>query len=202
VSRGDRSGTHVKELAIWDRAGRAPERPWYRESGQGMGATLVIASELVAYALTDVATFLGHKLPPALEILVEGDTILRNPYHVIRANPERFPRVNVEGATALSSYLLAPQTQRRIAEFRRAELGRSVFIPDGSDGRDGSGPGRDHLPSAPSPPSFPSTYPSTIPSGTLRSHAPRVKSGISTDWPRFRMERSLSSLTEDHAAPS
>jgi len=130
VSRGDRSGTHVKELAIWDRAGRAPARAWYRETGQGMGATLVIASELVAYALTDVATFLGHKLPPALQILVEGDSILRNPYHVIRADPARFPHVNAEGATALWRYLLAPETQAAIGAFRRSELGRAVFVPD------------------------------------------------------------------------
>jgi tungstate transport system substrate-binding protein len=133
VSRGDRSGTHVKELAIWGRAGRAPARAWYRESGQGMGATLVVASELAAYTLSDVATFLGHRLPPALEILVEGDSILRNPYHVVRVNPARFPHVNAQGATALWSYLLSQDTQRRIGEFRREELGRSVFVPDAVD---------------------------------------------------------------------
>jgi len=130
VSRGDRSGTHVKELAIWERAGRTPARSWYRETGQGMGATLVIASELQAYTLSDVATFLGHRLPPDLEILVAGDSILRNPYHVIRANSERFPGVNAEGATALWSYLLAPETQRVIGEFRKEELGRAIFVPD------------------------------------------------------------------------
>jgi len=130
ISRGDRSGTNVKELAIWERAGLTPGRSWYRESGQGMGATLVVASELQAYTLSDVATFLGHRLPPDLQILVEGDSILRNPYHVVRANPERFPSVNAEGATALWSYLLAPETQRVIGEFRREELGRSIFVPD------------------------------------------------------------------------
>jgi tungstate transport system substrate-binding protein len=132
VSRGDRSGTHVKELALWAEASRPRSETWYRESGQGMGATLVIASELAAYALTDVATFLGHRLPPALAILVQGDPILRNPYHVIRANPARFPRVNAAGATALAEYLLSPDSQRVIGAFRRAELGRPIFVPDGT----------------------------------------------------------------------
>jgi tungstate transport system substrate-binding protein len=131
VSRGDRSGTHVKERFVWAAAGVEPADPWYRESGQGMGATLLIAHELRAYTLTDVATFLGHQYPLGLAILVEGDTVLRNPYHVIRANPARFPRVNAEGAAALWSYLLARDTQERIGEFRRRELGRSVFVPDG-----------------------------------------------------------------------
>lgn len=139
VSRGDRSGTHVKELAVWAAAGRTPGGAWYRESGQGMGATLLIADQLLAYALTDVATFLGHQYPLALVVLVEGDTLLRNPYHVILASPARFPRVNADGARALWSYLLAPETQREIGEFRREELGRAIFVPDGEtvedDGR-------------------------------------------------------------------
>ena len=139
VSRGDRSGTHAKELAIWAAAGITPADPWYRESGQGMGATLLIADQLRACTLTDVATFLGHRYPLDLAILVEGDTLLRNPYHVIRANPARFPRVNAEGATALWSYLLAPETQREIGEFRREELGRAIFVPDGMTVEDGRG---------------------------------------------------------------
>jgi tungstate transport system substrate-binding protein len=131
VSRGDRSGTHVKELAVWAAAGRTPTGR-YRESGQGMGATLLIADQLRAYTLSDVATFLGHQYPLDLVVLVEGDTLLRNPYHVILANPARFPRVNAAGATALWSYLLAPETQKKIGEFRRDELGRSIFVPDGT----------------------------------------------------------------------
>jgi tungstate transport system substrate-binding protein len=129
VSRGDRSGTHVKEQAVWAAAGVEPAGPWHRESGQGMGATLLITDQLRAYALTDVATFLGHQYPLDLVVLVEGDTLLRNPYHVILANPARFPRVNAAGATALWSYLLAPETQKKIGEFRKAELGRAIFVP-------------------------------------------------------------------------
>jgi tungstate transport system substrate-binding protein len=139
VSRGDRSGTHVKERFVWAAAGVEPADPWYRESGQGMGATLLIAHELQAHTLTDVATFLGHQYPLDLAILVEGDTLLRNPYHVIQANPARFPRVNAAGAAALASYLLAPETQRKIGEFRRAELGRAIFVPDGLDRTDEDG---------------------------------------------------------------
>jgi len=139
VSRGDRSGTHVKERLVWSAAGVEPADPWYRESGQGMGATLLVAHELRAYALTDVATFLGHQYPLELAILVEGDTLLRNPYHLVLPNPARFPHTNVEGGKALWSYLLAPETQRKIGEFRKAELGRSIFVPDGTAVEDGRG---------------------------------------------------------------
>jgi len=137
VSRGDRSGTHVKELGIWRLAGITPSDTWYRESGQGMGATLLIADQLRAYTLSDIATFLSHKYPLDLSVVVEGDTLLRNFYHVVRANPERFPRVNVEGALALWTYLLSLETQVVIGDFRKAELGRAVFVPDAMTGEDG-----------------------------------------------------------------
>jgi tungstate transport system substrate-binding protein len=129
VSRGDRSGTHSKEQALWALSGVAPARAWYRESGQGMGATLVIADQFRAYALTDIGTLLGHKAPLDLPILVEGDSALQNPYHVILANPERFPRVRAAEARALRDYLLSPDTQRAIGEFRRQDFGRSLFVP-------------------------------------------------------------------------
>ncbi len=129
ISRGDRSGTHVKELALWQAAGVTPERRWYRDTGQGMGATLVVADQLRGYTLTDVATYLSHKGLGDLVILVEGDTLLRNFYHVVRANPERFARVNAAGAQALEDYLLSPETMRAIGEFGRSRFGRSLFIP-------------------------------------------------------------------------
>jgi len=129
ISRGDRSGTNVKELALWRAAGVTPQRLWYRETGQGMGATLVIADQLRGYTLTDVATYLSHKGIHDLAILVEGDTLLRNFYHVVRANPERFPRVNAVGAQALEDYLLSPETMRAIGEFGRNQFGRSLFVP-------------------------------------------------------------------------
>ncbi|GIW52825.1 MAG: tungsten ABC transporter substrate-binding protein [Gemmatimonadales bacterium] len=129
VSRGDRSGTHIKELELWRRAGIEPRGSWYLESGQGMGATLQIANELQAYVLTDIGTFLAHRYPLDLEILVSGDTALFNPYHVVLANPERFPWVDFEGARALREYLLSERAQRAIGAFGRDRFGRSLFNP-------------------------------------------------------------------------
>jgi tungstate transport system substrate-binding protein len=130
VSRGDRSGTNARELALWKAVGIEPAEPWYRETGQGMGATLVVTDQLRAYTLTDVATFLSHRSPLALDVICQGDSLLRNVYHVIRANPDRFKRVNVPGALAFADYMVSDSTQRLIGEFRQEELGRSIFVPD------------------------------------------------------------------------
>ncbi len=129
VSRGDRSGTHVKELALWRQVGVKPEGKWYLESGQGMGATLQIANELQAYTLTDIGTFLSHRYPLELAIVLEGGSALFNPYHVMLVNPERFAWVDIEGARKLKNFLLSPETQAAIGEFRRAEFGRALFVP-------------------------------------------------------------------------
>lgn len=127
VSRADRSGTNVKESRLWTLAGVVPGRAWYRESGQGMSATLQIASELQAYTLTDIGTFLSHRSPLDLTILVEGDSLLVNPYHMLLPDPGRFPWVNAEGARLLADYLLEPVTQNAIDSFGRAEFGRGLF---------------------------------------------------------------------------
>jgi tungstate transport system substrate-binding protein len=134
VSRGDRSGTQAKELVLWRLAGVMPSAKsdaWYIESGQGMGATLQIANELGAYTLTDIGTYLTHASPLELALLVEGDTLLRNPYHIILIDARRFPWVDTAGATRLKDYLLSPETQAAIGAYRRAEFGRSIFVPDG-----------------------------------------------------------------------
>lgn len=133
VSRGDRSGTHAKELVVWRLAGLAPNAKsdaWYLESGQGMGATLQIASELEAYTLTDIGTYLTHASPLELTLLVEGDTLLRNPYHIILIDPRRFSWVDAAGAARLKDYLLSRETQAAIAAYRREQFGRSIFVPD------------------------------------------------------------------------
>ncbi|HEX9727536.1 MAG TPA: substrate-binding domain-containing protein [Gemmatimonadales bacterium] len=130
VSRGDRSGTHAREMALWQAAGRAPAPSWYRETGQGMGATLIIADELRAYTLTDIGTFLAYRAPLDLAIMVEGDILLRNSYHVIRSNPVMFPHVRAEAALALADYLVAESTQQMIGEFGAPEHGRPLFVPD------------------------------------------------------------------------
>ena len=131
VSRGDESGTHVKELAIWKNAGLDPHgQDWYLETGQGQGATLSIASEKGAYALTDRGTFLAYKSNVDLEILFEGDSFLLNVYHVITVNPEKFPNINLEGAKAFADFITSPEGQKIIAEFGVDKYGEPLFFPD------------------------------------------------------------------------
>lgn len=131
VSRGDDSGTHVKELALWENAGLNPAgEDWYLETGQGQGATLSIASEKSGYALTDRGTFLAYKSNVDLEILVEGDPFLVNVYHVITVNPENFPGINFEGAKAFTDFITSDEGQKIIAEFGRDQFGEPFFFPD------------------------------------------------------------------------
>lgn len=133
VSRGDESATNTKELALWKSAGLDPatERPsWYLESGQGMGATLVIASEKSAYTLTDRATYLSTQANLQLGILVEKDNALLNVYHVITVNPELWPKVNYDGAIAFAKWLIEPGIQSLIGEFGVDKFGEPLFIPD------------------------------------------------------------------------
>jgi len=130
VSRGDDSGTHKKEMIFWDQAGITPNGDWYLETGQGMGATLMVASEKGAYTLTDRSTylFLGENL--SLDILAEGSPPLMNIYHVMLVNPERWPDVNVDGAQALAEFLVSEQGQEIIAAHGVEELGQPLFFPD------------------------------------------------------------------------
>ncbi len=133
VSRGDDSGTNKAELALWKKAELDPktDKPaWYIETGQGMGATLTIASEKGAYTLTDRATYLANKTNLQLEILVEGDNALLNVYHVITVNPDKWPKVNYEGALAFLNFLVDPNTQTVIGQFGVEEYGQQFFIPD------------------------------------------------------------------------
>jgi len=131
VSRGDDSGTHVKELALWNNAGLDPAgQDWYLETGQAQGATLSIASEKGAYALTDRGTFLAYKSNVDLEILVEGDPFLLNVYHVITVNPEKWPNVNLEGARAFADFITSSDGQDIIAGFGVERYGQPLFFPD------------------------------------------------------------------------
>ncbi len=131
VSRGDDSGTHVKELALWKNAGLDPHgQPWYLETGQGQGATLSIASEKGGYALTDRATYLAYRSSTDLQILVEGDASLLNIYHVITVNPEKFPSINYKGAQAFADFITSPAGQKLIAEFGVETYGQPLFFPD------------------------------------------------------------------------
>ena len=130
ISRGDDSGTHKKEQELWKAASITPEGAWYQASGQGMGATLQIASEKGAYTLTDRGTFLNMRAVLNLEVLVEGDPVLFNPYHVIVVNPERHPAVNVEGARAFADFLTSPEVQALIGAYGRDRFGEPLFVPD------------------------------------------------------------------------
>jgi tungstate transport system substrate-binding protein len=131
ISRGDNSGTDQLEKKVWKTAGvDAKGQSWYQESGQGMGATLNIASEKSAYTITDRATYLATKKNLSLNILVEGDPILLNIYHVIQVNPQKSSKINADGAKAFADFMVAPETQQIIAKFGVDKFGQPLFFPD------------------------------------------------------------------------
>jgi tungstate transport system substrate-binding protein len=130
VSRGDQSGTNTMELNIWKTAGITPAGDWYIQTGQGMGATLKIASEKGAYTLTDRATYLANKSILDLDILVQKDPVLLNIYHVIIVNPEKWPKINLAGARAWSDFLVSAGTQKVIAQFGVDKFGQALFFAD------------------------------------------------------------------------
>lgn len=134
VSRGDESGTHAREKQLWERSATVPSGQWYRATGQGMGATLRVASETAAYTLTDRATYLSQKENLALEVLSEGDTALLNIYHVIEMTKRAGDRVRPDGAKAFADWVVGPRAQRMIGEFGTEEFGQALFVPDA--GRD------------------------------------------------------------------
>ncbi|MGA1796467.1 MAG: substrate-binding domain-containing protein [bacterium] len=129
VSRGDDSGTHKKEKAIWGNTGITPQGQWYVEAGQGMGAVLQIAFEMNAYTLTDRGTYLAYKEKITLPILVEGDPVLFNPYGIIAVNPARHPQVSYVLAMAYIGWVTSPEGQRIIREFGKETFGQPLFIP-------------------------------------------------------------------------
>jgi tungstate transport system substrate-binding protein len=131
ISRGDKSGTHSKELALWQAAGVAPEgQAWYQQTGLGMGQTLNVASEKGFYTLADRGTYLALKKNLALDILVEGDKSLLNVYHVIEVSQAKWPKVNAAGAKAFADFMVAAETQRTIATFGVEKFGAPLFFPD------------------------------------------------------------------------
>lgn len=130
VSRGDDSGTHAKEKGIWEKAGIAPVGAWYRSTGQGMGATLRIASETGGYTLTDRATYLAQRDGLALDVLGEGDASLLNVYHVIEMTTRAGERVQADGAQAFANWIVSAPAQQRIGGFGVATFGQPLFTPD------------------------------------------------------------------------
>src|SRR5690349_4457104 len=131
ITRGDDSGTHKIELSLWKAAEIDPtDQAWYVETGQGMGASMTVASEKDAYILTDRATYLANQDNFQLEILAEGDTSLLNVYHVITVNQTKWPQANYNGASAFASFMVDAATQKVIAEFGVDEFGQPLFYPD------------------------------------------------------------------------
>lgn len=131
VSRGDDSGTHSQEMTLWA-AARIDARSIARreETGQGMGATLNVADQKRAYALTDRGTYLSLRRRLGLTMLFEGDASLRNAYHVYAVNPARHPRVRHDAARSFIDFLVSRPIQQAIASFKRDEYGESLFFPD------------------------------------------------------------------------
>lgn len=130
VSRGDQSGTHVREMATWRRAGVDPKgQSWYRETGQGQGLTMDVASQLQGYTFTDRGTYLVHAKRIGLPILVENDPVLYNIYHVMPVTAAKFSRVNAAGGQAFADWIVSPEGQAVIAEFGKARYGRPLFRP-------------------------------------------------------------------------
>jgi tungstate transport system substrate-binding protein len=131
MSRGDNSGTHAKEKAIWKVAGVNYEREkWYQQTGLGMGQTLNVASEKRAYTLADRGTYLALKKRLGLDILAEGDAVLLNIYHVIEVNPAKFPKVNAGGAKAFADFMVSKESQGIIKTFGIDKFGSPLFFPD------------------------------------------------------------------------
>lgn len=132
VSRGDGSGTHLREQALLRAAGLDPKGGWpgFVSTGAGMGQTLQVAGEKRAYTLSDIGTFLAFAKRTDLAELSKPAPSLRNEYSVLRVSPERFPgKIQAEAAQRFEAFLFEPATQRRIAEFGRDRYGRALFTP-------------------------------------------------------------------------
>ena len=134
ISRGDRSGTNIAELALWREAGidiAKDKGPWYKEIGQGMGAALNMASASNAYVLSDRGTWLAFQNRGDLAIVVEGDKRLFNQYGVMRVNPAKCPSVNKELGQQFIDWLISPQGQKVIAGYKIN--GQQLFYPNAND---------------------------------------------------------------------
>jgi len=131
MSRGDNSGTHAKEKAIWKTSGiEYSGQKWYQETGLGMGQTLGVTAEKKGYTLADRGTYLSLKKQLGLELLCEGDPLLLNVYHVIEVNPAKWPRVNAAGAKAFSDFMVSDEAQKVITTFGVDKYGQPLFFPD------------------------------------------------------------------------
>jgi tungstate transport system substrate-binding protein len=131
ISRGDNSGTHAKEKDIWKVAGVKYEgEKWYQQTGLGMGQTLNVAAEKKAYTLADRGTYLALAKTLKLDILVEGDAVLLNIYHVMEVNPQKWPKANIAAAKAFADFMVSKETQAIIKTYGVDKYGSPLFFPD------------------------------------------------------------------------
>ncbi|MDA8433268.1 MAG: substrate-binding domain-containing protein [Nitrospiraceae bacterium] len=129
VSRGDDSGTNIRELDIWDDAGINPKgKGWYFETGGKMGDTLLVADEKDAYTLCDKGTYLNYEKKIGLKVLFQGDPLLKNQYSVIAVNPDRFPTARYRVAMEFIAFVTSPEGQQIIAAY--VKHGSRLFSPD------------------------------------------------------------------------
>ena len=134
ISRGDDSGTHGKEKAIWKAAGYEYEAvqqagSWYIEAGRGMGPTLLMANEKQGYTLTDIGTYLTYKGETGLVPVVDKGSILLNVYSVIAGNPEKNANIKAEMANNMAAFLTSPEIQELIGKYGVEEYGMQLFTP-------------------------------------------------------------------------
>ncbi len=127
ISRGDDSGTHKKELSLWEKASAELSGGWYMETGQGMGASINVANEKEGYILADRGTFLAYSGDIELELLVSGDSLLFNPYGIIPVNPAYHTHVNYQKAMALVGYITSQEGQQMIYNYTK--YGERLFNP-------------------------------------------------------------------------
>ncbi len=140
ISRGDNSGTYTKETSIWKAAGIEPKGDWYISAGQGMGAVLTMADEKQAYTLSDRATYLTQTQKGlTLKVLVEGDKLLLNPYGVIAVNPDKSPKIQYDLAIKFIDWIISVPVQQKIADFKKADFGMSIFNPSSKPWLDAQG---------------------------------------------------------------
>ena len=131
ISRGDDSGTNAKEKTLWAAAAIEPAGDWYVSAGQGMGAVLTMANEQQAYTLSDRSTYLARTLEGTdLEVLVEGDSALFNPYSVITVDPAKNPNIQADLATQFADWIISVPAQELIAQFGVDKFGQGLFVPD------------------------------------------------------------------------
>jgi tungstate transport system substrate-binding protein len=128
VSRGDDSGTHKKEKELWQAAAVGPKGKWYKEAGQGMGAVITMANDMGAYTIADRGTYLSMKDKIQLNVLVEGDPALFNPYGIIAVDPAKHPHVNYIGAMQFIAWVTCVEGQKIVGGFKKD--GELLFYPD------------------------------------------------------------------------